>query len=136
MIRSRAGWKVVTIIVVFLILRAIGGTIIELRFLTDGLTIARLVALIAWIAIAVCIGCGLEWARFTTVMALSLGSAFALAVLLDPPLLQERISESQLPLLQADLLFFVATNMAIVPLLAFFKPVRSFFAKVPNTGRF
>jgi hypothetical protein len=133
MIRSRTGWKVVTLIVVFLILRSIGATIVELRFVSGGLTATRLICLAGWIAIVVCLGFGMEWARFAAVMLLALGSAFSVAVLLDPPLLQERVLESELPLLQADLLVFIASNLVVIPLLAFFKPVRSFFAKVPNT---
>jgi signal transduction histidine kinase len=135
MIRSRVGWKVVGLILLFLGARAIGAVVLELRISGDSIAVPRIIGTVVWIVILVGIGCGLELARFTAVIFLTLGTAVGVAVLMDP---QFNLWEDDLPdvhLLRGYLVFALATNLVVVPMLAFSKAVRGYFSKMPNHAR-
>ena len=85
--------------------------------------------------ILVGIGFGLELARFLAVILMTLGTAVGVAVLMDP---QFSLWEEGLPdvhVLRGYLIFALATNLVMVPLLAFSKAVRGYFSKIPRYGQ-
>ena len=134
MMRSRAGWKVVLLILLFLVARAVGAVVLELKVSGEFISVPRIIGTAVWLVILVGIGCGLEVARFLAVIFLSLGTACGVAVLMDP---QFNIWDNELPdvhLLRGYLMFALATNLVVVPLLAFSKAVRGYFSKVPRYG--
>jgi hypothetical protein len=74
---------------------------------------------------------GHEGARFVVVMSLALGSAIAVAILLDPDMMWYNPEGYRIEWIRYYLIAFIATNLVVVPLLAFSKPVRSFFSRFP-----
>ena len=135
MIRSRTGWKTVWLILLFLVARAVVGLVLEIRVLGGEVSPLRIVAMVVWVVILVGIGCGLELARFAAVILLTLGTAVGVAVLMDPQFSIWPEGIPDLELLRGFLIFGLATNLAIVPLLAFSKAVREYFSKIPRYGR-
>lgn len=132
MMRSRAGWKTVTVILLFLVGRAIGAVVLELQISGENIAVPRIIGTVVWLVVLVGIGCGLELARFAAVILLTLGTAVGVAVLMDP---QFNLWDEHLPdvhLLRGYLIFALATNLVIVPMLAFSRPVRGYFSKMPR----
>ena len=132
MIRSRVGWKVVLVILLFLVARAIGAVVLELKISGDSISVLRIIGTVVWIVILVGIGCGLELARFAAVILLTLGTACGVAVLMDPQFSLWNEGLPDVHLLQGYLIFALATNLVVVPMLAFSKAVRGYFSKVPR----
>lgn len=131
MLRSRVGWKTVTAIVLFLFVRAVVATVIEVKVGGNDVMWIRVGATLAWTALLVGIAIGKEPARFVVTMALALGTAMAVVVLMDPEMMWYDPEAFRIEWVRYYLMAFIATNLAIVPLLAFSKPVRSFFSRVP-----
>ena len=131
MLRTRVGWKTVTAIVVFLLVRAVTATVLEVMVGGNQVMPYRVGATVFWIALLVALALGKEPARFFVVMVLSLGSALAVTVLLDPKMIWYDETLPRIAWIRYYLMFFIASNLAMVPLLAFSKPVRSFFSRVP-----
>ena len=135
MLRSRVGWKTVMAIVLFLFVRAVVATVIEVKVAGDSVMAWRVGATLLWTILLVGIAVGKEPARFAVTMALAVGSALAVVVLMDPEMMWYNPEEFRIDWVRYYLMFFIATNLAIVPLLAFSKPVRSFFSRVPAFAR-
>ena len=124
----------VLLILVFLVARAIGAVVLELRVSGESIAVPRIIGTAVWMVVLVGIGCGLELARFLAVIFLTLGTACGVAVLMDP---QFNLWDNHLPdvhLLRGYLVFALATNLVVVPMLAFSKAVRSYFSKIPRYG--
>ena len=131
MLRARVGWKTVTAIVVFLFVRAVVATVLEVMVLGEDVLVYRAAALLVWVLLLVGIAVGKEAARFIVVMSQALGAALAVAVLLDPEMMWYDPEMYRIEWIRYYLMAFIATNVAVVPLLAFSKPVRSFFSRFP-----
>lgn len=131
MLRARVGWKTVTLIVVFLFLRAIAATVLEVRVVGDGVLGFRLVTLVLWSLMLAGLAFGVELARFIVVMLLALGTALAVTILLDPQMMWYDEEHREVHWIRYYLMALIGSNLAVVPLLAFSKQVRSFFSRVP-----
>ena len=133
--RSRAGWKVVTLIVLFLMARAIAGTVLEVKLVGDHIIGYRAVMLVGWLLMLVGVGRGFESMRFVVVTLMALGSAFLVAALADPQFNPWGDNVVNLKLLKGWLMFVIGSNVVAVVLLAFLPAVRSFFSRVHGYGR-
>lgn len=131
MLRTRAGWKTVTAIVLFLFARAVVATVIEVKVVGSEVMAIRVGATLVWTILLVGIAVGKEPARFFVTMALAVGSALAVVVLMDPEMMWYDSEGFRIEWVRYYLMVFIATNLALVPLLAFSKRVRSFFSRVP-----
>lgn len=131
MLRARVGWKTVTAIVLFLLVRAIAATVIEIMVNGEAVAAYRIIGNVLWAVLLVGIALGKEAARFVVVMTLAFGSALAVAVLLDPEMMWYDPGTYRIEWVRYYLMAFIGTNLVVVPLLAFSKPVRSFFSRMP-----
>ena len=131
MLRTRAGWKTVTAIVLCLFARAVVATVIEVKVVGSEVMAIRVGATLVWTILLVGIAVGKEPARFFVTMALAVGSALAVVVLMDPEMMWYDSEGFRIEWVRYYLMVFIATNLALVPLLAFSKRVRSFFSRVP-----
>lgn len=131
MLRARVGWKTVTVIVLFLFVRAVVATVIEVKVGGDEVVAYRIIGTVLWAVLLAGIAVGKEAARFAVIMLLSFGSALAVAVLLDPEMMWYNPDAYRIEWIRYYLMAFIATNLVVVPLLAFSKPVRSYFSRMP-----
>jgi hypothetical protein len=121
----------VTAIVLFLFARAVVATVIEVKVVGSEVMAIRVGATLVWTILLVGIAVGKEPARFFVTMALAVGSALAVVVLMDPEMMWYDSEGFRIEWVRYYLMVFIATNLALVPLLAFSKRVRSFFSRVP-----
>lgn len=131
MLRARVGWKLVMAIVLFLFVRAVVATVIEVKVGGDGAVAYRIIGTVLWGVLLAGIALGKEPARFAVIMLLSFGSALAVAVLLDPEMMWYNPDSYRIEWIRYYLMAFIGTNLLVVPLLAFSKPVRSYFSRMP-----
>jgi ABC-type amino acid transport system permease subunit len=132
MLRSRVGWKTVTAIVLFLFLRAIASAWVELSIAQGEGAALRVIAVAVWAVVLVGLALGVELCRFVSVIALVIGSVIALIVLIEPEYRGFHEGDPYLQRLKTYALVSLVSNVPLILLLAFSKPVRSFFSKMPS----
>ena len=124
-------------IVLFLFARASVATVIEVKVVGSEVMAIRVGATLVWTILLVGIAVGKEPARFFVTMALAVGSALAVVVLMDPEMMWYDSEGFRIEWVRYYLMVFIATNLALVPLLAFSKRVRSFLVGCQRMrGRF
>lgn len=131
MLPSRKGWQIVAIIVVFLFLRALTGLLIEVRWLEEAGLGFRIVIFGIKVVVIVGLAFGSEVFRFLAVIGLVLASVNFLNILIDPDVLGLKPDDPNLRNIKIYATVVVATNLVLIPILAFARPVRSYFSKLP-----